>query len=157
MTRSRPHIEAAALLAAHGFGHLAKGPIPPRRLPMSDDVRFAFLRKIDATTKPQVFQTLDQLADHIEGLRFGQALDLKDVDDLRFQWRSAQGRPEPETSDARTDRGVQVFTQLLDGGHDRPLGYAWLDGRDMEALKPALDRARRRRQARRHGQLGRAA
>ena len=155
--RSRPHFEAAAWLAAHGFGEVAKGPIPPRRLTMSDDVRFAFITKLDAVTKPRVFQSIDALADHIEGMRFGQAIELKDVDDLKFQWRNAQGRAEPETPDGRKDRGVQIFTTMIDGTIDRSLGFAWLDGRDMQALMPALDRARRRRVELQTRQMGKAA
>lgn len=155
--RSRPHFEGTPWLAAHGFGHVLKGPIPPWRFPMSDDVRFAFIKKIDAATKPLICASLDHLADHIEGLRFGQGLQLQDVEDLRFRWRSANGRPEPEIPDGRQDRGVQVFTTMSDGTIDRSLGYAWLDGRDMQALMPALDRARRRRAERKAQPVGQAA
>lgn len=155
--RSRPHFEAAAWLAAHGFGAVAKGPIQPWRYPMTDGVRFAFITKLDAVTKPRVFQSLDALADHIEGLRFGQAIQVEEVEDLRFQWRSAAGRPEPVEPETRPDIGVQIWTLLMDNGRDRSLGFAWLDGGSIDRLQPALERARRRRADKKQQQLRRAA
>lgn len=154
--RRRPWIEAAALLGAAGHADAARAAAsPPQphspltwRLTMTDDVRFAFIERLDAVTKPRVFQSLDALAGWIEARRHGQAIQLIDVEDLRFQWRAAAGRPaDPADHPGRTgpDRGVRIDALLLDGGTDRVMGFAWLDGRDRTALEPAIDRARRAR------------
>lgn len=153
----RPWIEATALLAAHGLVGTAAPTPYLRRYPMTDGVRFAFITRLDAVTKPRVFPSIDALADHIEGMRFGQAIQVEEVEDLRFQWRSAAGRPEPVEPDARPDIGVQIWTLMLDNSRDRALGFAWLDGGSIDRLQPALERARRRRAEKKTQPLNQAA
>jgi hypothetical protein len=135
---SRPWVEAGPLLAAAG---LPLAPLPRTHplirsltlpdLPVNDLPDFAFTSRLDAVTKPRVFPSLARLADHIEGRRHGQPLELVDVEDIEIP-----GRP-------GLFRGVQVFTLLLDNGRDRCLGYAWLGGHGRERLEPALRAARR--------------
>lgn len=135
----RPWTEATALLAAHGF---ACTPPPPLKglIPMSAEIRFAFLARIDAVARPTVFQTLDRLAAHIEGQRFGQAIQLEEIAELRRRRAMATGQADA-APDGRRDRGVQIWTLLLDGSRDRSLGFAWLDGQGRETLQGALERA----------------
>lgn len=143
MTRSRPHFEAAAWLAAHGYGAIAKGPIKPQGIPMSSDVRFAFLDRIDAVAKPRLFQSLTALARWIEGQRGTHGLHLVNVCDLRIEWLNARGRDHEPGAAGKKDAGVQVFTLMPDGTVDRSLGYAWLDGADRERLEFTLRAVRR--------------
>lgn len=103
--------------------------------PMINHAPFAFLTRIDATTKPTVFVDLHALARHIERRRLDatgdRAIQLEQVDDLQFA-----GEP-------GLHRGVQVW--LLDLAHerDRSLGYAWLQGDGRDRLEPVLRTARR--------------
>lgn len=128
-----PWIEATALLGASGFQAATPKPLHPlaRSLRMADFAAFAFAERLDGVTKPRVFANAASLARHIEGRRFGQALELVDVEDIEVP-----GRP-------GLYAGVQVFTLLLDGGRDRCLGYAWLGGPGRERLEPALRAVRR--------------
>ncbi|RZJ19095.1 MAG: hypothetical protein EON91_02560 [Brevundimonas sp.] len=121
-----PHIDAAALLAAHGH---SAAPITFRKgLRMADTVRFALLPRLDATVKPVVFPDIHALARKIQRERGLQALDMTEIEDLELA-----GRPDAH-------RGVQIYT-LDDGNNrDRFLGYAWLDGGGLETLKSALRR-----------------
>lgn len=139
-----PWVEAGALLAASGHA-LAPPPPPPtlRTRLMADHADFAFLSRMDATTKPIVFQSLNALADHIEGRRHGQAIQLDQVEDLHDQRRRATGAGEA-APEGQCDRGVQVWTLMLDGTRDRSLGYAWLKGEGRERLQIAMEAAGRR-------------
>ena len=98
---------------------------------MVDLSPFAFAERLDGVTKPRVFPNAARLAAHIEARRFGQAIELVDVEDIEIP-----GRPGLYT-------GVQVFTLLLDNSRDRCLGYAWLGGKGRDRLEPALRAARR--------------
>jgi hypothetical protein len=126
--RARPHIEPAALLAAHGHAlaatHLKRRPYMPHA------VRYALLPELSPTAKPVVFPDLDSLARRIHRDRDGQTLDLTEIEDLELQ-----GRPD-------ATRGVAVWT--LDAGNDRDrfLGFAWLDGGGLQLLQLGLRRAR---------------
>lgn len=135
----RPWFEAGAALAAAGFS-LKPDPNAPVlgsiwTQPMIDLAAYAFLTRIDATTKPTVFPDLHHLARHIERRRLDAGLDraiqLEEVEDLKFA-----GQPGLHT-------GVQVW--LLDMAHEREasLGYAWLRGEGRERLEPVLRTARR--------------
>lgn len=104
---------------------------------MADFAPFAFAERLNGPAKPRVFAGATQLARHIERIRHGQAIELIDVEDIELP-----GRPGLYTA-------VQVFTLLLDGGRDRCLGYAWLDGKGRDRLEPALRAARRDLAARR--------
>lgn len=137
----RPFIEAAALLAAQGFCALppARGSVFSSRsivlpiTPSGSAARFAFLPRIDAVTKPFVFDDLPALARHIERQRQGQTMQLEDVEHLEFA-----GSPD-------LHHGVQVWALDMAGDRDRSLGYAWLDGRGRETLEGALRAARKSR------------
>lgn len=104
-------------------------------LPMIHDADFAFLTRIDPTTKPTVCADLHGLARHIERRRLAlpgdRAIQLEEVEDLQFANRRG------------LHRGVQVW--LLDMAHEREtsLGYAWLKGEGRDRLEPALRTARR--------------
>lgn len=136
--------EAAVLLAAHDFTpvpHQASvgrnrrsfwslKPMPPKP--------YALFRKSaaqeDETTdpKPVVFDTLAQLAAHIERRRADRMIELEEVEDLEFQ------------GDARLHVGVRVWALDMAGDRDAVLGLAWLDGRGRNTLEPALRRVRAR-------------
>lgn len=135
----RPWFEARAALAAAGFP-LTPDPDAPVTgsiwtQPMINLASFAFLTRIDATTKPTVFPDLHHLARHIERKRLDagadRAIQLEEVEDLQFA-----GQPGLHT-------GVQVW--LLDMAHERErsLGYAWLRGEGRDRLEPFLRTARR--------------
>lgn len=134
-----PWFEARAALAAGGFS-LNPDPDAPVvgsiwTQPMIDLAAYAFLTRIDATTKPTVFPDLHHLARHIERRRLDaggdRSIQLEEVEDLQFA-----GQPGLHT-------GVQVW--LLDMAHEREtsLGYAWLKGEGRERLEPVLRTARR--------------
>lgn len=139
----RPWFESGPALAAAGHA-----PTPPPldgaatpalgriwTLPMIHDADFAFLTRIDATTKPTVCVDLHALARHIERRRLelagDRAIQLEEVEDLQFANRPG------------LHRGVQIW--LLDMAHEREasLGYAWLKGDGRDRLEPALRTARR--------------
>jgi hypothetical protein len=92
---------------------------------------FAFTPRLDAVAKPKAFPSLNALADYIERQRCDQAIELVEVADIEIHDRPG------------LYQGVQVFTLLIDGGRDRCLGYAWLDGQGGDRLEPALRQARR--------------
>ena len=109
----RPWFEAGAALAAAG---VSPNPDPNAPVlgsiwtqPMISLETFAFLTRIDATTKPTVFPDLHHLARHIERRRLDagadRAIQLEEVEDLQFA-----GHPGLHT-------GVQVW--LLDMAHER--------------------------------------
>lgn len=87
---------------------------------------FALAERLDGVTKPRVFQNTAGLARHIEAQRHGQAIELVDVEDIEIP------------NQPGLYAGVQVFTLMIDGGRDRCLGYAWLEGRGRDSLEPAL-------------------
>lgn len=130
-----PFIEARTLLAAHGhrLAPIDPRPFTIRSIPMT--ARFALLPRVDAVTLPVVFDDLDALARSIERRRQGQPIELVDVEEF--------DRP----GDAHTRRVVQVWTLDLGNARDRMIGFAWLEDRGEEALKPALRRARAAAQA----------
>lgn len=130
----RPWIESGALLAfTHPTGTRPLKPEHPftRSLRMADFAPFAFLSRLDGVAKPRIVSNATALARHVESLRHGQAIELVDVEDIEV----------PGKSDLYT--GVQIFTLSLDGGRDRCLGYAWLNGHGRERLEPALRAVRR--------------
>jgi hypothetical protein len=134
-----PWFEARVAIAAagHAFTPDPDAPVTGSiwTQPMINLASFAFLTRIDATTKPTVFPDLHHLARHIERKRLDagadRAIQLEEVEDLQFA-----GQPGLHT-------GVQVW--LLDMAHERELslGYAWLKGDGRERLEPALRTARR--------------
>jgi hypothetical protein len=128
-----PWIEAGPMLAAAGFPLAPIKPVNPlvRSLRMADFAPFAFAERLDGVVKPRVFSSAANLARHIEGRRHGQAIELVDVEDIEV----------PNQPGLYT--GVQVFTLLIDGGRDRCLGYAWLDGQGRDRLEPAMRAVRR--------------
>ena len=133
-----PWIEAAALLGAHG--HAAPvdlTPLTPWRRLMNQRIDYAFLARIDAVARPTVVGSLDRLAQLIESRRHGQAIVLEEVDDLHARRSMATGDSPPAPEGLR-DRGVQIWTQLIDGTRDRSLGFAWLKGGGREELQQAL-------------------
>lgn len=135
-----PWIEPAVLLAAAGAP--AREPAAPSiwSRHMMSPAPFALLPRLDAVTRPIVFATLDALATRIERLRAGQALECIEIEDLHFLWRAEGGGGDVAAPTVR-DRGVQVWTLLLDGSRDRCIGFAWLNGGGMETLRAALHRA----------------
>lgn len=136
----RPFIEAGPLLAAHGrsAGTRPKPQTPWSRL-MSQSIDYAYLNRIDAVAKPMVVASLDRLAQHLDTLRRGQAILLEEVEDIHQRRRMASGAG-PDAPHGLRDRGVQIFTMLLDGTRDRSLGFAWLRGGGREELQAALTR-----------------
>lgn len=133
-----PWIEAGPMLAA--AGHRLAPPEPPltpwKRL-MNQNIDYAFLTRIDAVAKPTIVGSLDRLAQLIEARRHGQAIMLEEVGDLHARRRMATG-DSPAAPEGLRDRGVQIWTQLLDGGRDRSIGFAWLKGGGIEELQQAL-------------------
>lgn len=107
---------------------------------MAQSVDYAFLTRVDAVAKPTVVASVDRLADLIEGQRRGQAIHLEEIEDLHERRRMAVG-DSPPAPEGRRDRGVQIWTLLLDGSRDRSLGFAWLNGGGREELQQALTRA----------------
>lgn len=140
---SRPFIDAAALLAA--AGHRLSEPTDRQSIwsrHAMTPAPYALLTRLDDRTRPIVFPNLQALAGRLERARHGQQLELVEVEDLHFLWRTAggaQGIDAPER-----DLGVQVWTRLLDGSRDRCLGWAWLNGSGLEVLQQALLRAGQR-------------
>lgn len=133
-----PWIEAGPLLAAAGHEFVANPkPLSPWRRLMSDKIDYAFLPRIDAVAKPTIVGSLDRLAQIIEGKRFGQAIMLEEIEDLHARRQMATGDG-PDAPAGLRDRGVQIWTQLIDGGRDRSLGFAWLRGGGREELQQAL-------------------
>lgn len=123
----RPHVEALALLAAHGLPAI---PLDPRRRPrMPDAVRFALL-PAEAQAKPIVFSDINALARHIQRARGDAGLDLQWVQDLEVRG-DAENRP-----------GVSVFITDLDGGRPALIGHAYIDGLPLDALQAAIRRNR---------------
>lgn len=134
-----PWFEAAPALAAAG---LPLSPDTARHAavptlwshPMIDTARYAFLPRLDAVTKPFVFNDLSALARHIERARTqggDPGLQLEEVEDLQF------------AGDPGLHRGVQVWLLDLANERERALGYAWLRGDGRDVLEPALRAARR--------------
>lgn len=146
MLSGRPHVEAAALLGAHGHA-LAGAPYRPSiwTLFAMQPAPFALLERLDKTTRPTVFPDLDALAAHVQRRRNGQGLDMQEIEDLHNQWRIEGGGVvngvEIDPPEGIRDRGVQIWTTMIDGGRDRCLGFAWLNGGGLEELKAALRRA----------------
>lgn len=138
-----PHIEAAALLGAHG--HRLADPTDRQSIwsrHAMTPAPYALLTRLDDRTRPIVFPHLQALADRIERERHGQQLELVEVEDLHFLWRAAGGAKGIDAPER--DLGVQVWTRLLDGSRDRCLGWAWLNGSGLEVLQQALLRAGQR-------------
>ncbi|MBJ7446820.1 MAG: hypothetical protein JHC81_04735 [Brevundimonas sp.] len=137
-----PWSEATALIGAAGFS-----PPPPNYRPSiwsrhaMQSAPFAILPRLDAVTKPIVFPDANALAAYIERSRGGQGLDMTEVEDLHFLWRAEGGGADVDPPAENRDRGVQVWTTMLDGSRDRCLGWAWLNGGGLEVLKAALRRA----------------
>lgn len=133
-----PWIEAGALLAAagHALAPLSPPPSPWTRL-MTQNIDYAFLSRIDAVAKPTIVGSLDRLAQLIEGKRFGQGIMLEEIEDLHARRRMATGDGPPAPEGLR-DRGVQVWSLMLDGSRDRSLGFAWLRGGGRDELQQAL-------------------
>lgn len=128
MLSGRPHVEAAALLGAHGFRPVPLRPQGTRR--MDAHARFAFVPRDDGgQLKPVVFDDVHALARHIERQRDGRGLELVDAEDVEVPGRDA------------LQVGVQVWTRI-DDARDRNLGWAWLDGQGRERLELALRSAR---------------
>jgi len=128
----RPHVEAVALLAAAGF-RIPADPTPTRRCwrkPMAADIRFALIPSDSPHAKPRAFPDIDGLARCVQRERGLDGLDLVEIEDLEFQGSPARCR------------GVQIWTTDAGNDRDRMLGYAWLDGRGMDALMAALRRNR---------------
>lgn len=120
--------EAAALLAAH---HLTLAPAVPGRAtrwsrPDMPDVRHALFRDLEPATKPLRFETLADMARHLERRRDGRQLDLEEVEDLEFRG----------SDDLHV--GVRVWACDAGGDRDECLGVAWLDGRGRDSLTAAL-------------------
>ena len=138
MFRQRPHVEATALLGAMGF---ATAPVTLSTDPETDmrHPRYALLTRLTTTEQPQPFDSLADLAAHIQKSRFGQGLQLREVEGFRQQIFEQGGR-RLHLSRGR-DRAVQVWTTMLDGGLDRSLGFAWLNGGGREDLQRALSAA----------------
>ena len=107
---------------------------------MRQNIDYAFLTRVDAVARPIVFGSLDRLALFIESKRSGQGILLEEVEDIHARRRMAIGDSPPAPDDVR-DRGVQIWTLLLDGSRDRSLGFAWLNGGGREDLEDALSRA----------------
>ena len=134
-----PWFEARPALAAAGHSVFIDPAEPVLgsiwTQPMINLASFAFLTRIDATTKPTVFPDLHHLARHIERRRLEEpgdrGLQLEEVDDLQFA-----GHPGLPT-------GVQVWLLDLANERERSLGYAWLRGEGRERLEPVLRTARR--------------
>lgn len=122
----RPWIESAVLIAAHG----RVVPLRPRRKGpvMSDDIRFALIPRLDPDVRPIACADADALARAIQRRRALRSIEMVEHDDLELP-----GRPGPT-------RGVEVWA--LDAGNDRDerIGYAFIDGAGMEALRAALRR-----------------
>lgn len=116
---------------------------------MAQSVDFAFLTRVDAVAKPTVVSSLDRLAEIIEGRRHGQTIHLEEIEDLHERRRMAVG-DSPAAPDGLRDRGVQIWTLLLDGSRDRSLGFAWLKGGGREELQQALTRIALRKGGRPH-------
>ncbi len=132
-----PHIEAAALLAAHG--HRLADPTTRQSIwsrHAMTPAPYALLTRLDERTRPTVFVTLAALAAHIERQRHGQSLELVEVEDIHFLWRNAGGGAGIDAPER--DLGVQIWTRLLDGSRDRCLGWAWLNGSGLQVLQQAL-------------------
>ena len=122
-----PHVEALALLAAHGLPFI---PLDPRRRPrMSDAVRFALL-PAQPEAKPIVFADINALARHIQRARGDAGLDLQPVDDLDVR------------GDTRNRPGVSIFATDLDGGRPTLIGHAFIDALPMDVLQAAIRRNR---------------
>lgn len=130
--------EAGPLLAAAGLALAPLSPPPSawRRL-MTQSIDYAFLARIDAVAKPTVVGSLDRLARLIESRRYGQAIVLEEIEDIHARRRMAVGEG-PAAPEGLRDRGVQIWTQLIDGTRDRSLGFAWLRGGGREELQRAL-------------------
>ncbi|MDP3853176.1 hypothetical protein [Phenylobacterium sp.] len=89
---------------------------------------YALLANLHPLTKPMVFADLSALARRIHRDRQGQALQLRnDRVHLAF--------------DGSIRRVVAVYGEDQVGQRTRFIGYAWLNGRDWEALQAALDAA----------------
>ncbi len=135
-----PWSEATAMLAAHGF--VAGQPPPPQsawsRL-MSHKIEYAFMSRLDAVARPVIFTSLNSLAAYIDRKRYGQGIQLEEIGDLHARRRMATGEG-PDAPTGLRDRGVQIYTTLLDGGRDRSMGFAWLKGGGLEELQIALTR-----------------
>lgn len=128
-----PWIDAAALLAAHGHHDAALRAAACKSLKwrpvMLADAHFAIIRPTPGQ-KPLVFEDLDALARWIQRQRGEQALELVETEDLELE------------GDMGGRLGVHVYTLALDGGRDRNLGTAWLNGRGRETLQAGLRRNR---------------
>lgn len=135
-----PWIETHALLGAHGFAVATDlRPPSPWRTLMAQSIDYAFLSRIDAVARPTIVGSLDRLAQLIEDRRHGQPIMLEEIDGLHARRRMATGDSPPAPEGLR-DRGVQVWTQLLDGSRDRSIGFAWLKGGGRDDLQQALTR-----------------
>ena len=87
---------------------------------------YALLTNLHPLTKPTVFPTLPALARRIHRDRLGQALMLRG-DRVRLR------------HDNTIRPVVAVYGLDQVGNRTRFIGYAWLRGRDTEALEAALD------------------
>lgn len=133
-----PWIEATALLAAAGFTPATNlRPESPWRRLMTQSIDYAFLPRIDAVSKPTVVGNLARLAQLIDTRRHGQAIQLEEIEDIHARRRQASGTG-PSAPVGMRDRGVQIWTLMMDGSRDRSLGFAWLRGGGREDLQRAL-------------------
>lgn len=92
---------------------------------------FAFATRLEPTCKPRAFTSATALANHIEDMRQGRAIELIEVEDIEIP-----GEP-------GLYLGVQIFTLDAGNGRDECLGYAWLGGLGRDRLEPALRAVRR--------------
>lgn len=98
------------------------------RRPRMDDVRFALLRKpTDPHCKVEPFATLADLVAAIHAARRGDTIHTIDAK------VAVQGRDEPLA-------GVAIWA-VNKADEPRYLGWAYLEGRNAQALRRALERA----------------
>lgn len=110
---------------AHDGPFIATARAAWRRIRMTKDIRFALVRQpTDPLCKPQVFPTLATLALAIQTERVNTGLQAFDAPVFVF------GEDEPR-------QGVSLF--LTDGDSADYLGWAYLDGQGLRALRTALD------------------
>lgn len=119
-----PHIEAAILLAAHGFPVPSNADLKGR--PMPAPLPFALFTHPDRpSVKARAFTSLRQLAAHIDQQRKGAPLQILD------ETLHVEGDVEPRA-------GANVWTLSEGGDRQTYLGWAFLDGGKAQALREAL-------------------
>ena len=119
-----PWIEAAALLGSVGR------PLAPDTFKhwsiTTPDERFVLFRKLAPGEKPLVLTDLPALARRIHHERGAAGIQLQDF-------------PAPLHTGQDAIDGVSIWTLDASGERSDYLGWAYLDGRDREALQAALD------------------